>query len=75
MQCHCWRQVDCPNGLDFDSTAFAMPKSYAVAADFDSSYAATINVTELDDAATSVDVKLLSNLIHGSIVERENDFM
>ena len=39
--------------LNFDSTAFASPKYYIVAADFDSAYQASVNVAELDAATTS----------------------
>ena len=70
-------KYDCSNGLDFDFTAFATPKSYAVAADSDSAYAATVNIAESDDAATSATFVgvAAANLIHGSIVKGENDFV
>ena len=42
--------------LDFNSTAFATSKPYAVAVDSDSAYAATVNVAASDYAAKSVGV-------------------
>ena len=52
-------KYDCPNRLNFDSTAFATPKSYVVAANFDSAYAATVNVAKSDtDAATTSDTSI-----------------
>ena len=46
-------KYDFRNRLDFDSTAFAAPKPYDMAANFGSAYAATVNVAESDTAATS----------------------
>ena len=70
-------KYDYPSGLDFDPTPFAASKYYAVAANFDTTYAAAAVLWNqmVPLPLIHLSASLLSNQIHHSIVKRENDFV